>query len=277
MAADPDPNAEDLTYTLGGADAAKFRVRANGQIEVGSGTMLDYETKTDLHGDGHGRGLLRGLRLHRRHHHGHPRGRSTGRVWSGGHSEYAENGTGAVATYTAMDPELDGDHVLVSGRHRCWSLHYRGRRADASRSLPTTRRRADVAWHRTRPQPQLTTTSYEITVKAMDSTGKTGEKAVTVDVTDVDEPGAVTLSALRPQVSVVFTASLTDLDGDVKQPASRGSGPSPAARTARTPTSKAPSRHLRRRPMPVGKSDIVTTTCGRRRATPTARAPARLP
>ena len=46
MATDPDPNAEDLTYTLGGADAAKFRVRANGQIEVGSGTMLDYEIKT---------------------------------------------------------------------------------------------------------------------------------------------------------------------------------------------------------------------------------------
>ena len=45
MATDPDPNAEDLTYTLGGADAAKFRVRANGQIEVGSGTMLDYEAK----------------------------------------------------------------------------------------------------------------------------------------------------------------------------------------------------------------------------------------
>ena len=53
MATDPDPNDEDLTYTLGGADAAKFRVRANGQIEVGSGTKLDYETKTDLHGDAH--------------------------------------------------------------------------------------------------------------------------------------------------------------------------------------------------------------------------------
>ena len=46
MATDPDPNAETPTYTLGGTDAAKFRVRANGQIEVGSGTKLDYETKT---------------------------------------------------------------------------------------------------------------------------------------------------------------------------------------------------------------------------------------
>ena len=54
MATDPDPNAEDLTYTLDGADAAKFRVRANGQIEVGSGTMLDYEISDYLHGDGQG-------------------------------------------------------------------------------------------------------------------------------------------------------------------------------------------------------------------------------
>ena len=45
-ATDPDPNAETPTYILGGADAAKFRVRDNGQIEVGSGTELDYETKT---------------------------------------------------------------------------------------------------------------------------------------------------------------------------------------------------------------------------------------
>ena len=37
--------AETLTYSLGGADAAKFRVRDNGQIEVADGTKLNYETK----------------------------------------------------------------------------------------------------------------------------------------------------------------------------------------------------------------------------------------
>ena len=30
---------------------------------------------------------------------------------------------------------------------------------------------------------------YEVTVQAMDSTGKTGEEMVTVEVTNVDEPG----------------------------------------------------------------------------------------
>ena len=40
-----DASDETLTYSLGGADAAKFRVRQDGQIEVASGTELDYETK----------------------------------------------------------------------------------------------------------------------------------------------------------------------------------------------------------------------------------------
>ena len=43
MADDPDPNTDPLIYTLSGADAGLFRVRDNGQIEVGDGTELDYE------------------------------------------------------------------------------------------------------------------------------------------------------------------------------------------------------------------------------------------
>ena len=53
---------------------------------------------------------------------------------------------------------------------------------------------------------------YMVTVQAMDSTGKTGEKMVTVEVTNVDEMGMVTLSALRPQSATMFTATLTDPD-----------------------------------------------------------------
>ena len=44
-ATNTDPNADALTYTLGGADAALFTVRSNGQIEVGAETELDYETR----------------------------------------------------------------------------------------------------------------------------------------------------------------------------------------------------------------------------------------
>ena len=55
-AADPDPNADPLTYTLGGADAAMFRVRQDDTRPLKTrtraarsrwlpGRMLDYEMK----------------------------------------------------------------------------------------------------------------------------------------------------------------------------------------------------------------------------------------
>ena len=53
---------------------------------------------------------------------------------------------------------------------------------------------------------------YSVTVQATDETNKIGMKEVTVEVTNVDEPGMVTLSALRPQSAVPFTATLTDPD-----------------------------------------------------------------
>ena len=42
-----DADNDTLTYTLGGADAARFAINSRtGQITVGSGTALDYETRT---------------------------------------------------------------------------------------------------------------------------------------------------------------------------------------------------------------------------------------
>ena len=43
-----DPNANDtVSYTLGGPDASSFDIGlTSGQITVGAGTELDYETKT---------------------------------------------------------------------------------------------------------------------------------------------------------------------------------------------------------------------------------------
>ena len=40
-----DPDGDTLAYTLEGADAASFDIDNMGQIMVGAGTMLDYETK----------------------------------------------------------------------------------------------------------------------------------------------------------------------------------------------------------------------------------------
>ena len=44
-ATDPD-RGDTLTYTLSGSDAGSFTIDGNGQIEVGQGASLDYETRT---------------------------------------------------------------------------------------------------------------------------------------------------------------------------------------------------------------------------------------
>ena len=52
-----------------------------------------------------------------------------------------------------------------------------------------------------------------VTVQATDESNKVGMHEVTVEVTNVDEPGTVTLSALRPQSQTMFNAELADPDG----------------------------------------------------------------
>ena len=210
MATDPDPNAETPTYTLGGADAAKFRVRANGQIEVGSGTKLDYETRTTYmvtltakDSFASSSSIMVTIEVNPIDEVPDVSGEET--------PEYLENGTGSVATYTAMDPE---GTAIAS-----WSLD--GTDADAFTieggvlrfaKTPDYETPADVVG--TSPPTATVDNMYEIMVRAMDSTGKTAEKAVMVEVTNVDEDGTVTLSARRPLINVAFTAELTDLDGD---------------------------------------------------------------
>ena len=54
---------------------------------------------------------------------------------------------------------------------------------------------------------------YNITVTATDSDGQTDRKNVTVNVTNVQEEGTVTLSTLQPRVGIGVMATLTDLDG----------------------------------------------------------------
>ena len=117
--------------------------------------------------------------------------------------EYEENDTAAVATYTAVDPEMT---AITS-----WSLA--GTDAEvfdiaggvlSFKKSPDFEMAADVG----------TDNMYEVIVQATDSTGKTGMKMVEVMVTDVDEPGTVTLSALQPQAGTKLTATDSDPDGD---------------------------------------------------------------
>ena len=146
---------------------------------------------------------------------------------SGTIEEYAENDTGPVATFTADDPE---DRMVY------WSL------LDTLPSPPPTvdgtpltnedfedngdfSINADgVLTFNIPPDHEMPmgggtpgdSNTYNIVVVASDDAPgagdmiKMGYKKVTVMVTDVDEPGVVTLSSLQPQVGTDLTATLVD-------------------------------------------------------------------
>ena len=106
--------------------------------------------------------------------------------------EYAENGTDPVATFTAMDPEQT---AIVS-----WSL---GGDDSALFSIEN-----GVLTFKKSPNYEATDTdnSHSVIVQATDSTNKVGMKTITVEVTNVEEPGKVQLSAVQPQSATRFTA-----------------------------------------------------------------------
>ena len=56
---------------------------------------------------------------------------------------------------------------------------------------------------------------YTVKVIATDPSGAKDSITVTINVTDVDESGTVSLSWKQPQVDTVLTATLTDPDGDI--------------------------------------------------------------
>ena len=124
-AEDPDPNEDRLIYTLSGDDAASFRVRDNGQIEVGAGTKLDYETKqtymvTLTAEDSFGDSASIMVTITVTDLDEAPKISVGGLAITGMISvEYAENETGMVAMYSATGPE---------SANAMWSLEWRRRR-----------------------------------------------------------------------------------------------------------------------------------------------------
>ena len=192
-ATDEDDN---LTYSLGGADAASFSIARNTGM-LSTKASLDKEAKDtytvtvtaedslnvrttitvtimvtdmdempDLEGDA-------------------PAG-------------YPENGTGAVATFTATDPE---------GADIVWSLDGAGSALFMiNNGVLTFVNSPDY-------EAAGTDNMHEVTIRASDGgQDTTASKAVTVEVTNVDEDGTVTLSTLQPQVGEEITATLADPD-----------------------------------------------------------------
>ena len=203
--ADPTP-----TYTLGGTDKDMFRIRANGQIEVGAKAMLDYETKssytvtvtaTDSSGDEANNSASITVTIYVTDLDEAPMISTGGLAVSGpARADYAEDRTDAVATYTASGPDAAqatwslsgddaGDFSISSGGELTFSV------------APDFEAPADADEDNV----------YEVTVEADDGTYMDTHD-VTVMVTNVEEDGTVTLTADKPMVGEAVTANVTDPD-----------------------------------------------------------------
>ena len=187
-----------LTYALGGPDAGSFAIaRATGQLQVKA--ALDKETKdtytvtvTATDSLGLSSTITVTIKVTDVDEMPDLEGEAP--------EEYAENGTAAVATFTADDPE---------GKSITWSLA--GTDADDFSIENGVLRFEESPDYE---DDGNTDHMYVVTVQASDGgVGTTAEKAVTIEVTNVDEPGTVMLSTLQPQVGVGITATLADPDG----------------------------------------------------------------
>ena len=205
-----DSNSGDVvSYTLGGPDASSFDIDlTNGQITVGVGTDVDYETKdtymvTVIATDSFGATASIAVTIKVTDVNEGPEVTGLDQV---DYAEGGEGGEGDVATYTATDPEnagavkwtLDGDDALDF-------------EIDESSGVLTFAEVPDYEMAADRD----TNNEYLVTVVATDTDGMVTNELVTVTVTNKDEGGTVTLSVVAPYPGVDFTATHTDPDGEV--------------------------------------------------------------
>ena len=175
--------------------------------------------------------------------------------------EYAEKETGPVATYTASDPE---------GASVRWSL---GGVDAGDFTIEDGVLRFAKTPNYEKPMGGGTTNTltntYVVDVLATDETRRMETETVTVEVTNVDEAGKVTLSARRAPVRHRVHRR-GHRPRRRRKSTSSGSGPRPAPRTGPTGTSRMPRRRPTRRRTPT-----PAPTCAPRPLTKTMRARAR--
>ena len=120
--------------------------------------------------------------------------------------EYPEKGEGAVATYTADDPESAGDVA--------WSLAGNDAADFEIGESSGVLTFAEVPDYETAVDEDMNN-EYLVTVVATDADGVPSNEEVTVTVTNVNEAGTVTLSAVAPYPGVELTTTHTDLDAQI--------------------------------------------------------------
>ena len=200
-----DIDDANLTYSLENRDYRLFEIDpGSGQIKVGEGTTLDFETKSSYVftvkvKDASNASDTVTVNITVTNVDEDPE-ITAGPVTV----DYAEHATGTVATYTAADPEDD------SARPRkplAWSLE------GADEALFAISKGGVLTFNQPPDyEAQNTDNEHAVMVKVTDSDGDTATHAVMVTVTNVEEPGTVTLSAEQPQEEVAVTATLADPD-----------------------------------------------------------------
>ena len=204
-----DADADVLTYSLsGGADKDAFGiVPASGQITVGAGTELDYETRTSYMvevkaEDPFGRSDTVMVTITVIDVDEPPMLEGDAAV-----DDYTENGTGPVATYTAPDPE---------GGSVGWSLE--GVDAGAF-TIGGGVLRFKSSPDYENPTDDDGDNEYHVMVRSTDvrpdgvkGAAPTSTLDVVVTVTNVEEAGTATIDWRQPEVGTDLTAGATDPD-----------------------------------------------------------------
>ena len=204
-----DEDDTNLTYTLGGVDKDSFAIeRANGQIAVGDDAKLNFESKdtytvtvtaTDATGDS----ATATVTITVTDVDESPELSKKALVVVGDERiDYLENSTDPVETYRAAGPDSVGASWSLAG-------------TDASRFALSS----GVLSFRSAPNYEAPTdldtdNVYNVTVRASKGSLR-DERTVTIKVTNLDEPGTISLSPSQPGVGIEITATLTDPDGGV--------------------------------------------------------------
>ena len=199
-----DADNDSLTYTLGGTDANSFTISAStGQISTNSGVTYDHESKssytvTVTASDGTASDSATvNISVNDVN--------ETPTVSGSAAVSYAENATGDVATYTAVDPESATIAWSLAGTDAAdFAISNGG--ALSFVATPDYESPADSD----------TDNVYSVTVQASDGTN-TGSLAVTVTVTDVD-----TEAPSAPAAPTVEAASTTTLSVSWSAPTNAG-------------------------------------------------------
>ena len=215
-----DPNADALTYTLGGPDAASFDIESDTRGQLETKAELDHEaaknryTVTLTADDGRGQANSTAtitVNIHVTDADEEPTLMMGGlRIFGLSTIEYLEEGIDAVATYTAEGPMADMATWTLEGADAgAFSLA-----ADGMLTFSTS---PDYEAHADADMDNI----YRVTLRAADGTYM-DTRDVTVTVVNVDEDGVVTfqrdgVDATNATILVgdMITAVLMDPDGGV--------------------------------------------------------------